>query len=50
MFENATRLCAVAAAPACNVTASVIDRGPSGTNVRKTPGGAVAAAQRTTCA
>lgn len=64
MFENATRLCAVAAAPlllwpiasldaaaptapVCNVTASVIDPDPSGTNVRKTPGGDVAATLRT---
>jgi hypothetical protein len=31
------------ATTACNVTASVIDPDPSGTNVRKTPGGDVAA-------
>lgn len=39
-----------AAAPAtaaCNVTVSVIDPDPSGTNVRKTPGGDVAATLRT---
>ena len=38
-----------AAAPAttaCNVTVSVIDPDPAGTNVRKTPGGAVAATLR----
>lgn len=34
---------AAAPAPVCNVTASVIDPDPSGTNVRKTPGGDVAA-------
>jgi len=39
-----------AAAPvttACNVTASVIDPDPSGTNVRKIPGGDIAATLRT---
>jgi len=39
-----------AAGPAtatCNVTASVIDQDPKGTNVRKTPGGDVAATLRT---
>ena len=35
------------AAAACNVTASVIDPDPKGTNVRKTPGGDVAATLRT---
>lgn len=35
------------AAAACNVTASVIDPDPRGTNVRKTPGGDVAATLRT---
>ena len=33
---------------ACNVTASVIDQDPQGTNVRKTPGGDVSATLRTT--
>ena len=32
---------------ACNVTASVIDQDPQGTNVRKTPGGDVIATLRT---
>ena len=32
---------------ACNVTVSVIDQDPQGTNVRKTPGGDVAATLRT---
>ena len=35
------------ATAACNVTASVIDPDPSGTNVRKIPGGGVAATLRT---
>jgi hypothetical protein len=35
------------ATAACNVTASVIDPDPSGSNVRKTPGGDVAATLRT---
>lgn len=34
------------AAAACNVTASVIDQDPQGTNVRKVPDGAVAATLR----
>jgi len=34
--------------PACNVTASVIDQDPEGTNVRKAPGGDVIATLRTT--
>ena len=33
---------------ACNVTASVIDQDPQGTNVRKVPGGDVVATLRTT--